>query len=215
MIEFVIAYDEEDVKLGSYFRKCRDQLVSTIEGIPDFDYSTNEIQAKQCNRAYLDIALQRLDDLPFIITAYMHGNFKQLVANGGRFVDADEDNTFFSNTLFYTNSCSSGKLLGPSLISDACRTFIGFDQEVYSLLGDPYEDISVSCDNHGISAFLTDDVTAYSAYQSMKDNYTQEIKKLNDAKDVLRAGILISAREALVFHGDQELKKADLQTAAE
>ena len=210
MIEFVIAYDERDVELGSYFQKCRDELVSLIAGLPDFPHANNDVPTKLCNRAYLDIALKRLIEAPFVLVAYMHGNPNQLLANGSRFVDANEDNTCFQHSLFYTNSCSTGKLLGPSLIEQHCCAFIGFDSKVDALRGD-YEDMSIKCDNYGIYALLTQDINVNDAFEQMKDNYTREICKLRSLGDPLSAGILISVREALVFHGDRTLTKDDLQ----
>jgi hypothetical protein len=210
MIEFVIAYDEGDIALGSYFQKCRDQLVSVIQGIP-LVCTTNELSSHRCTRVYLDVYLGHLKDVPFIVSAFTHGNPNQLVVNGGRFVDSDEDNTFFQHSLFYTNSCSSGRILGPSLISQNCKVFIGFNQDVDALLGDPYEDLSVRCDNYGIIAFLTQDITAFEAYEQMLSNYTREIQSLKDANDVLRAGILITARESLVYHGDKNVTRSDFE----
>lgn len=212
MIEFVIAYDEQDVKLGSYFQKCRDELVSLIQGLPNFPNTLNDVPANRCNKAYFDVTLARLLPMPFIIAAYTHGNPKQLVVNGAHFVDADEDNTFFQQAFFYTNSCSSGKQLGPKLILDHCIAFIGFDQEVDALVGEYYEDISIRCDNYAMSAFLTQEITAFEAYKQMRENYTQEIQKMKRNKDILRAGLLITARESLVFHGDKNLTKNDLRS---
>ena len=75
-----------------------------------------------------------------------------------------------------------------------------------------YQDLSIKCDNFGITAFLTQDITAFEAYERMRSNYSQEINKMLVSRNVLRAGLLINAREALVFHGDKNLKKEELFT---
>ncbi|MDF0716946.1 hypothetical protein PY092_12360 [Muricauda sp. 334s03] len=211
MIEFIIAYDERDLELGTYFQKCRDELHTLIQNLPNFSHTANDVPANRCNMAYLEINLGKLRDMPFIIAAYTHGNSKQLVVNGTRFIDTDEDNSYFQNSFFYTNSCSSGIKLGPNLIDNNCSAFIGFDSDVDALLGDYYEDLSIKCDNYGITAFLSQEITAIQAYDQMRDNYTNEIQKLQNSMDILRAGILINARESLVFHGNKELTKTDLE----
>ncbi len=211
MIEFVIAYDERDDVLGSYFQECRNNLVSVISDLQELDPILNDVPANKCNRAYLDYVLANLRDKPFIIAVYCHGNPKQLVVNGSLFIDSDEDNEYFKKTFFYTNSCSSGKTLGPKLIEQNCSVFIGFERNVESLMGDYYEELSINCDNFGITAFLTQEITAFEAYEQMIKNYTQKIQNLQKTGDILRAGIFINAREALVFHGNKDLTKADLQ----
>ncbi len=209
MIEFVIAYDEKDEELGTYFQKCRDKLLALVAGITDFSHASHDVPSDRCNRQYLDIALERLKEIPFVITAYMHGKETQLTVNGGRFIDVDDDNTFFRGAFFYTNSCSSGKVLGPKLIDQQCEVFIGFDQDVVVLRGD-HENLSIDCDNCGIYAFLLQDITAFEAYEQMRRYYLQKIDELRKVGDILTAGVLMATRESLVFHGNRELKKAHL-----
>jgi len=209
MIEIVVAYDERDKKLGDYFESCKNDLIATIEQLGGIKNTISEIPAKKCNRAYIDIALKHLKEISFLIIAYMHGTESQLIANNGAFVQVGDDNSFFKYSLFYTNSCLCGKLLGPDLITHQCHTFIGFDEEISALLGDN-KDISIKCDNFGITAFLTQDITVFEAYDQMRTNYSQEITKMLSLGDILSAGVLVNAREALVFLGNKDLKKEGL-----
>jgi hypothetical protein len=143
---------------------------------------------------------------------FTHGNENSIIVNGLNFVQSSDDNSFFSNCFFYTNSCASGDKLGPSLIEQECRVFIGYREKVYSFKNE-YQDISLKCDTVGLTTFLTEDITAYQAYRNMIQLYTQESIKMRQNRDILAAGLMIEAREALIFLGDKDAKSEDFSIA--
>lgn len=206
-----MASDDGDVKLGQYFQACREDIVAVanveiesgkplvVESIPNIN----------CNNAYLNIKYEALKDVPFVWVSFSHGNENSIKFNGVALVSAGDDNSLFANTFFYTNSCLSGKLLGPDLISQECRVFIGYDKSIVAFKNEN-QDISLKCDTIGITSFLTSDITAYRSFQEIRQYYTQQANKLLDFGDPLSSALLINAREALVFHGDKEVKKEDL-----
>jgi len=209
MIKVVIAVDEKDKQLGDYFASCKQYFIAAINSIDEISSEISEISARNCRKEYLDITLSHLKEVPFIMVAYMHGNEKQLIANGGVFLQVGNDNSYFKDTLFYTNSCSCGKYLGPDLIRYKCSAFIGYDQKVDVFLED-HREISIKCDNFGIIAFLTQNITAHEAYEQMHTNYSIEVNKMRSFGNILGASVLVNARESLVFHGNKELKKEEL-----
>lgn len=210
MIKIITAFDEVDVRLGKYFENCKDDILAVIESENENGeiFENELIKSTNCNRAYLDIYLERYKLIPFIWVAYMHGNERSISSNGSVFISSSDDITYFSNAFFYTNSCLSGKILGPELINQKCSVFIGYDDAIMAFKND-YQEVSRRCDNFGIIYFLTSDATTYEAYEAMRNNYTLESNKILQFADPLSAGLLINAREALVFHGDKTKKKED------
>lgn len=211
MIRILIASDDEDVKLGNYFKLCKKDMLAVFDAeIKDGKLlEVNNIPSQNCNNAYLTIKFAELKEIPFLWISFSHGNEKSIKFNGSALIDAGDDNSLFTNTFFYTNSCLSGKYLGPDLIKQKCKVFIGYDNSVIAFKNDN-QDISLKCDTIGITSFLTSDFSAYQAFEQIRQYYTQQANKLFDFGDPLSSGLLINAREALVFHGERNLKKEDL-----
>ncbi len=214
MIEVIIAYDNNDADLGIFFELCKNDCITIINSVESnlARVRFSDVPSLQCSHAYLTINKSHLLNQPFITIVFTHGNNDSVVVNGNSFINANDDNSFFSQSFFYTNSCSTGKILGPKLIEQECRVFIGYSEKIYSFKNE-YSDISLKCDTIGITSFLTEDITAYDAYQNMIKLYTQESRKMQNNFDVLAAGLMIEAREALTFLGDKEAKSDDFKLA--
>jgi hypothetical protein len=199
-----VAFDEKDNKLGNYFQECKNDIFSFLNDSNDFDKTLFEISSDKCNEAFIDISLAAQKELPFLFIAYSHGNENGLIASGNLFVRAGNDNAVFQNTLFYATACFSGLNLGPDLISQGCKSFIGYDRKIDGLL-DVHQKLSIQCDNYALKAFCSQEITIYEAFKQMVIYISQEIEKLRNFGDILRAGILMNTREALVFIGDESL----------
>src|SRR3989338_7451 len=211
MINVLIAYDDTDDKLGGYFCRCKDHLTVTLQGeIEDGRLLTShEIAGVNCRLGYIEITHESLKEKPFIMVVYSHGVEDAVVSHGTAFIKAGNDNSFYQDSFFYTNSCLSGKKLGRDLITQNCKAFIGYEQSVFAFK-EENENISINCDNLGLTAFLTTDITAFDAYTQMKNYLTDKSKDLLKFGDILTSGMLISTREALFFDGDRTLKKEHL-----
>ncbi|MDB4291767.1 hypothetical protein N9954_00050 [Maribacter sp.] len=210
MINLLIAFDDSDADLGLYFTLCKDDSIEIINSIEvnRNRITVTELPANKCNQAYIDISLQNLKEPPFIWAAFTHGDEDSITVGNVPFVMAGNDNSFFNNSFFYTNSCSSATNLGKDLMEQSCRVFIGYKDKVYAFKNE-YGDISLKCDTIGLTSFLTEDITAFESYSKMNQLYTQESRKLQKVGDVLSAGLLISARESLTFKGDKDAKSSD------
>lgn len=211
MINILAAFDEEDADLGVYFSSCLNDLKEAInaEKQDGAELEITEISSRYCNVAYFEQVLSKFKQSPFIWVSYTHGSEKSLIASGKSFIKAGEDNSLFQSTIFFTNSCLSGKILGPDLIKQLCLAFVGYDRPIVAFKND-YQEISLKCDNVGIISFLCGNTNAFDAYLAMKKLYTQESEKLLKYEDPLSAGLLINCREGLVFHGNKELRVDDL-----
>jgi hypothetical protein len=211
MINFVVAYDDRDVNLGTYFEDCKNQLLEVLGELNEFvEGKVREMPGQQCNNAAIDLVMPQYQPKPFIFTAYSHGNENALCCKNNNYIEKDNNAHHFANSLFYTTACSAGKELGPHLIDMKCLAFVGYESEICTYMQDDRKDISKKCDNAGIIAFLSENITISEAYIKMKTYYTQQIDRLNGVKDILFAGDLVEARDALVCLGNKDLKKEDL-----
>lgn len=213
MIDLIFAFDETDTDLGTYFTLCKDDSIEIINSLEQNKTRFNiiELPANLCNRAYIDISLAPLQEIPFIWATFTHGDENSVSVAGAAFIAVGNDNSIFANSFFYTNSCLSGLNLGQDLIDHSCKVFIGYVDKVYKFENE-YADISLNCDIVGLISFLTEDITAYEAYERIRQLYTQESRKLqNVGGDILAASLLINTREALIFKGDKKAKSDDFQ----
>jgi hypothetical protein len=212
MINLIIAYDDKDLDLGTYFKDCKKQLLSILEEQNDpLKYKLNEISSDYCNNVYINSLMPQHMSNPFIFIAYSHGNEKALCCGNSCYIEKNVNTHYFKNSLFYTTACSTGKELGEDLINKGCLAFIGYKTEAIAFLEGSMKEISIKCDNAGITEYLSNDITIFEAFKKMKDCYTQQIDRvLNDNKLALFAATLVEARDSLVFFGKNELKKEDM-----
>jgi hypothetical protein len=205
MINVIIAYDNRDANLGTYFEDCKNQILPILKRS---NTELHEISSIKCNNAYIDFTIPKYNSKPFIFIAYSHGNESALCCNGNCYVEKDSNTHYFVNSLFYTTACSTGKRLGEDLINKGCLAFIGYGSNINVYYNqDVRKKTLMNCDNAGIVAFLSDDITIFEAYKKMKSYYSYHIDKLHETKDMLFAAELVEARDALVFLGKRDLKK--------
>jgi hypothetical protein len=211
MINFIVAYDNIDIELGTYFEDCKNQLLGLLteqNGLVNGDVC--EISGKQCNNVHIDITIPTYNVSPFIFIAYSHGNEKALCCGNNRYIEKDINAHYFVNSLFYTTACSVGKELGAHLVKNGCLAFVGYKSDINAYKQIDKKDISMNCDNAGIMAFLSEDITISEACEKMKTYYTQQIDRLENVKDMLFAGNLVEARNALICLGNKNLRKENL-----
>jgi hypothetical protein len=198
MIKIMIAYDDKDLELGTYFEDCKKQLVSILGEQNDLlKYKLNEISSDCCNSVYINSLMPQHMSNPFIFIAYSHGNEKALCCGNNCYIEK--------------NVNTQGKELGEDLINKGCLAFIGYKTETIAFLEGSMKEISIKCDNAGIMEYLSNDITIFEAFEKMKNCYTQQIDRvLNDEKFTVFAAALVEARDSLVFFGKSDLKKEDM-----
>lgn len=202
MINFLIACDDKDLILGSYFAKCRDKLCDFLNEY-NFEKTLVEISGKKCNVVNIDLNLDALTNNKFIFIAFSHGNYCSLLVDKEEYVSCSHNASKFGNALFYTNACSSGKGLGLQLIDQGCAVFIGYSEDINVSLN--HLDVFANCDNACLYFFFGEEITIFEAFQKTKRHFTNRANKL----EPFDRAELIYARDALVFHGNKNLSKRD------
>ena len=211
MINFVIAFDNQNSELGQYFEDCKNDIVSILDEQSYLVKSSSQIASNRCNLAYIDISIPQINSNPFVFIAYTHGIEDCLRCNGASFVSIDNSH-HFKNSLFYSTACFIGRKLAPKLINNGCKTFIGFNDESKVLFENPvYKKAFIDSDNFAIKMFITSDVTIGQAFEAMKNHYSNKIYRAVElGEDPIFIGILEANKEALICLGDKNLKKEDL-----
>ena len=210
MINLVIAFDNQDSKLGRYFEDCRNDILSLLDEQNHLVKSILRMASNQCNEAYIDVVVSQLNPNPFIFVAYTHGTDDGLKCNGTSFVSVDNCH-YFANTLFYSTACLIGRKLASELIAKGCKTFIGFKDKSEVFECASYRQTFIECDNYALKMFLISDSTIGKAFDSMKVHYTSKIDRLMElGEDIFYIAALRENRDALVCSGDRNLKKEDL-----
>jgi hypothetical protein len=208
MIKFIVAYDDKDAILGTYFEDCKNDIVHLLK---EHGYAYHEISNRSCNSTYIDIVIPTINSNPFIFIAYTHGVDDGLICNEGAFISID--NCYhFCNSLFYSNACLIGKRLAQELINKGCKVFIGFKEESKVLYeNDIYRKTFIECDNYALKMFITSDTTIGQSFEAMINYYTNKIDRaLELREDTLYISVLRENRDALICLGNTNLKKEDL-----
>ena len=206
MVNFLVAFDNQDISLGKYFEQSKADIAKFINDNCDVA-NVHEIPSPLCNQAYIDIQMAGINARRFFFLAYTHGREDCLVAAGNYFIKRGINSHLFPKAFFYAMSCLTGKSLGGDLINNGCHVFIGFKEEAEALIG-PYQNLSISCDNHAIKKFIQG-LPAGECFQLMKENFTKEVDDLEANGEIILAAYLAFNRDALVFEGEADLVFSD------
>lgn len=193
MTNTVIAVDEADVNLGSFFQLCMDDLVAFFNNITIVPTILN---SARLNDLSVQLTTQPLN--AFVFGAYSHGNINCLLKANTSYISTTVNNTCFGNSFFYTFSCSCGHELGDNLIQNGCLSFIGYKKvvSIWSTYVEPF----VTCANHGLKLFYNG-VSTFQIEAEMKAQYNIEIDAIYNT-DFMIASILRENRDALIKHGN-------------
>jgi len=210
MINFVIAFDNQNVSLGQYFEECLKDISFLLDEQKHLVKSLSPIPSHKCNVAYIESTITELKPNPFIFIAYTHGKDDALRCGGISFVSKGNC-MHFSNSLFYSTACLIGRELAPELINNGCKAFVGFNGETTVIFENiPYKRAFMECDNFAFKLFVISDTTIGQAFEAMKNHYTNIIDRAIElGEDILYISFLRENRDALVCLGDKNLKKED------
>jgi hypothetical protein len=209
MIRVNIAFDDQDIGLGSFFQECKQDLIDYLEDRRinnDDNYTVDEIHSGHCNEVYLEHKISSINADNFLFIAYSHGDTDCLTVNGAAYIHLNSNAYLFNNSFFYAVACSVGARLGQNLIDSGCHVFIGYKDSFYVLNGKLK--LSVNCANIGIKMFLSGK-SVEESFRLIKSFYNQEIDKLVSFSDIISASILTSNKSALVLVGRNDLTIED------
>lgn len=198
MARFNIAFDDANAGLGHYFDLSRQDIITFINQSGN-GHQINEIPSTRCSQAYIDITFPTPNPDIFVFIAYSHGFADRLTSAQGSFIQKNINSNRFVNSLFYSMACHSALELGTDLHEQNCHGFIGYDSDAWVLVN--HIQVSLACDNFGMKKFISG-ATIQQAFDDMKQKFTVEIDKLEQAGEILAATSLRETRDALVLKGN-------------
>lgn len=208
-MHIIIACDEQDSELGSYFAQSNQYL---NDFLIEKDFTVKNISSPDCHQAHIDFFLGCIPK-PLVFISYSHGNSNSLRCNGTAYLATDNVAPLHTSFI-YAMSCSAATGLGATFMGQE-GVFIGFDKEVWAFKSGQYLSKCIECDNSGIIfAFSHPDSTLKDAYKAMKKYYTNIIDKLYDMKvQALYIGYFINMRNSLKIIGNENLTIKEIFTA--
>lgn len=193
MANTILAFDELDNTLGSFFQSCKENLDSFFGEI---DIQPIFLNSNKLNDFAIEFVTHDISS--FVFGAYSHGG-NDCLLKSATIPYVSKANSFnFNKSFFYTFSCSSGRELGANLIENGCHCYIGYKDiiAIWSTYLKPF----VECANYGLIQFFNG-VESYTIINLMKDKYNKEIDDVYQ-QDFLIASILLENRDALVLYGN-------------
>jgi hypothetical protein len=200
MINTILAVDNEDSGLGSFFTEC-------LQDIESFESEAKSLDIVNSNALNdLTISLKLTNITKFIFLAFSHGSDDSLVVKGSNpYISSTLNIKRFTDSFFYACACDTGKVLGQTLINNGCASFIGYNDKftVWGYNTRPF----VECANYGYKLFLQGhDIGTIITMMKMK--YDEHIDNYNN--DIFGAADLLSNKNALVAYGNHQLNIAKL-----
>ena len=170
MINFVIAFDDENIELGSYFEDCKIDIVNFLSEQEGLVQSCCEVPTPNCNADYIVTEIPQLNPDSFVFIAYTHGVEDGLRCNGNSFVSTANAHHFV-NSLFYSTACLAGRKLAPDLIAKGCKAFVGYREESEVFENSSHKQTFIKCDNYAIKMLMTvPDATLGASFGAMKES---------------------------------------------
>ena len=203
MTNIIIACDDEDSRLGNFFKACADDLTVSFSN----NHVLETILSKTLNSAYLQIIIENISVSSFIICPYSHGISDALLCGSEKYIEKDINMHLFSGSLFYSFSCFSSTELGVSLVKNGCKAFIGYKNE--ASIWTTYQAVFVECANYAMKMF-EQGYSLLSAFNMMKEKHNQEVDKIYTT-DFLVASIIMENRDGLVLLGDEKIVIEDFE----
>ena len=204
MTNIIVACDNEDSKLGSFFNACAADLAAFFN---DEEYVLETIPSSTLNSTYLQIVIEKISAPSFIICPYSHGESNALLCRGEKYIEKDINMHLFSGALFYSFSCLASLELGTSLVDNGCRAFVGYKNE--ASIWTTYQGVFVECANYAMKMF-SEGLSLSSAFDKMIEKHNQEIDKMY-AMDFFIASIIADNRDGLVLLGDRGVTIEDFK----
>lgn len=193
MIDVLLVCDNLNPRGGSFMTACRDDIVNFFSGKPHRLKVINspDITSKNIYDNTINLTSQ-------IFVPYCHGN-QTCLANAipEIFISTTENIGNFSNSFFYTFSCSSGHTLGEDLIKNGCKSFFGYKNTIWNI--DGYNQF-MECANYGLYLFI-DGVNTDAIIKEMIRLYNEKIDELTKINSMVASHLRYN-RDALVKLGD-------------
>lgn len=205
MTDVIIATDDLDGTLGTYFQLCATDLYNAIVvsgGVNN--YRVAQMTSVDLTASNIVTAVKGANVDKFVFVVFSHGSSTALGKNcqGGIFIDIAMGVSHFAGSLFYTFACSSGRKLGPQLVADGCHSFWGYKNPAYVIRA--FDNDFVDCANYGFKMLLVGN-DAQTSYDMMRDRHTAVANHLVSISEFFAASVVVENRDNLVLHGNPSL----------
>lgn len=207
MINIIVAYDDNDLELGDFFELAFNDLRDNLSNVNNI--TIKPIRGLNCTENYVLEQINSFDEEIFGFVGLSHGNNSQLLTENDIYVDVN-NLVHFEKTLFYSTACSTGEILGKTLIDNNCFSYVGFIEESYASYEDFY-DIYIECENYCLKEFLLSSNTIEQSFNNMIKHYNDKVLELVNKDEILVAMELSGNRDIFVLYGDTTLTKLDLE----
>ena len=197
MTNFLIACDHKDPGLGQFLNDILIILCERCELLGN-DFNTELVDTDSYLAYPLVNIIQSFNSSPFLFLVLAHGSDNAVFINDAEIINISNSD-LFNKSFFYAISCSTAVNLGPALIENGCKTYIGYNDEVTIIL--PYQDIFKNCQIFGIEKFINDKITSNECFQQMIEKYNTEIDELYN-EDAFAASYLLANRASLEIKGE-------------
>ena len=198
MINILLAHDNEDKILGTFFEQCASLSKNILLPIAQIV----ELDSNSLNKETVENTISQFAQNPFLFIAYSHGINDALIQDNERYVSV-ENTYFFATSFVYTFSCHTAKELGETLINQGCHAFIGYENEVVSVVD--YDTLFAECAIYGLERFAAGETTSI-IWEQMQDNYTQIIDGIDSLSgDFWVLYNLRKNRDALILLGNENI----------
>lgn len=195
-MEGIIISDSSDSVLGSFFKRCSDQLMADIDGyIENYQYLIED----KVNNVSLSIILDNSSDELGLFFAYCHGDIDMLLCQEGNMLLSSKclQVNKLSGTIVYAFSCKTGVELGNKIIEIGGKSFIGYTGE--ALIQSEWEDEFMECINAGPIQLLAGNSSEI-AYKAI----IHKFKRLMQHVDFFVQSVINDNIDHLVLLGDPE-----------
>ncbi|NHN27081.1 hypothetical protein FIA58_015465 [Flavobacterium jejuense] len=192
MIDVILTFDNLNPNGGQFMNACLEDINNYFS---NKQHRLTILTSHEINSETINLSTKDLKS--FIFVPYCHGNESCLGnINSEIFISPDLNITNFSNTFFYTFSCSSGLKLGPELIKNNCICFFGYNNTIYSIIGHNQFQF---CANFGLFLFI-EGINTDAILIQMKKTYEEKVDELYKV-DFFSASHLRSNKDSLIKIG--------------
>lgn len=207
MLNIIITYDEADELLGEYFDNCFVDLEDYLKK-KNCDWKITVLNSSNSTNENLYKIISNSKMINILI-AFCHGSDESLYFSNKNVLSVDDDLSIYNNTFLYTNSCSTGKKLGPKLIQEGMIAFWGYKNDTWAY---NFYETFVKCDNYGLKKLL-EGQSFQKAFDEALDNYTDAFLEMLESDDMdatIAAVMLQENRDCMVKYGNLNFSVKDI-----
>jgi len=198
MINTVIAYDHNDVDLGSYFNSSY-LYINDLVGKSNI--SVTSINGGNCLESNINNAVSPINPNNFVFVGLSHGSDDGLCLIADDNYVSGNNTSIFVNSFFYSTACHIGRELSKQLINDGCKCFIGYTNVSKAPIAGKYVELFIECELHALKNFFLSTKSIQVLFDEMISFTDEKIIELANGTDIVEAMALIANRDYMICVG--------------